>query len=81
MSKVELDGHPDLSAKQDSKSRAATEDIVAEMIVISDTISQGYMSFLFAEYTYAAVFIVLFSVFLAFFTGVLASTGQGLTLR
>jgi len=67
---VKIDGHPDLLANQDSKAKTAAADIVAEMIKISTTIQEGAMSFLFAEYTYMAVYIVLFSIFLVFFTGV-----------
>merc|ERR1719373_1344226 len=40
------------------------------MTKIAKTITDGAMSFLFAEYTYMAVYIVLFSMFLVFFTGV-----------
>ena len=64
VSRVKVDGHPALLAKQ-------TEDspkIVAEMIKISKTISEGAMSFLFAEYTYMAVYIVVFSMILFAFT-------------
>ena len=75
LSNEKLDGRPDLLAKQGSRAKAAAEDIVAEMIKISYMISQGAMSFLFAEYTYTAVYIVLFSVFLSFFMGVLTTIG------
>merc|ERR1719343_239956 len=67
---VKIDGHPDLLATQDSKAKTAAADIVAEMIKISKTIQEGAMSFLFAEYTYMAVYIVIFSGILVFFTGV-----------
>lgn len=70
VSGVKLDGHPDLLAKQDSKAQKAAADITAEMIKISKTIQEGAMSFLMAEYTYMAVYIVLFSIFLVYFTGV-----------
>jgi len=70
VSKVKIDGHPQLLALQDAKSAAKNKEIVAEMIKISDTISKGAMSFLIAEYTYMAVYIVLFGAFLVFFTGV-----------
>merc|ERR550532_2704856 len=69
VSRVKIDGHPDLLAQQDSKSQKAAKDIVADMIKISKTIQDGAMSFLFAEYTYMAAYIVLFSIFLYFFTG------------
>lgn len=65
-----IDGHPDLLANQDSGAQQSAQDIVSEMIKISKTISDGAMSFLKAEYTYMAVYIVLFSIFLVFFTGV-----------
>merc|ERR1719343_541727 len=65
VSKVKLDGHPDLLAKQDSKAAVNNKDILGEMVKIAKTIQDGAMSFLFAEYTYMAVYIVLF-----FFTGV-----------
>lgn len=68
--RVKINGHPELLAKQDSKAQKAAGDIVTEMVKISQTISDGAMSFLFAEYTYMAVYIVLFSIILVFFTGV-----------
>jgi len=67
---VKIDGHPDLLKNQDAKSQTASQDIVKEMIKIAATISDGAMSFLFAEYTYMAVYIVLFSAVLLHFTGV-----------
>jgi len=70
VSRVKLDGHPDLLAKQDSKSQRSAQDIVEEMKKIAKTIQDGAMSFLFAEYTYMAVYIVLFSIVLLWFTGV-----------
>jgi len=70
VSKVKLDGHPDLLAKQDSRAATSNKDIVNEMIKIAKTIQDGAMSFLFAEYTYMAVYIVLFSIVLIKFTGV-----------
>jgi len=70
VSKVKLDGHPDLLAKQDSQAASNNRSIVAEMIKIAKTIQDGAMSFLFAEYTYMAVYIVLFSIVLIKFTGV-----------
>ena len=75
LSNGKLDGRPDLLAKQGSRAEAAAEDIMAEMIKISYLILQGARSFLFAEYTYAAVYIVLFSVFPSFFMGVLTTIG------
>merc|ERR1719375_2068397 len=39
------------------------------MIQISTTIADGAMSFLFTEYAYMGVYVVAFSVFLYFFTG------------
>mmetsp|Transcript_8017 Transcript_8017/g.8815 ORF Transcript_8017/g.8815 Transcript_8017/m.8815 type:complete len:720 (+) Transcript_8017:116-2275(+) len=68
--KVKIDGHPEILANQDSKAKTAAADIVTEMIKISTTIQEGAMSFLFAEYTYMAIYIVLFSIILVFFTGV-----------
>jgi len=70
VSRVKLDGHPELLAKQDSKAQRNAQEIVAEMTKIAKTIQDGAMSFLFAEYLYMAVYIVLFSVILVFFTGV-----------
>jgi len=70
VSKVKLDGHPELLAKQDSKAQRNAQDIVSEMSKIARTIQDGAMSFLFAEYTYMAIYIVLFSIVLIFFTGV-----------
>jgi len=67
---VKVDGHPTLLAKQDASAQRKAGDIVEEMTKIAQTISDGAMSFLFAEYTYMAVFIVLFSVVLTSFTGV-----------
>jgi len=67
---VKLDGHPDLLANQDSKAKKGSADIVAEMTKIAATIQDGAMSFLFAEYAYMAGYIVIFSVILAYFTGV-----------
>jgi len=67
---VKLDGHPDLLAKQDSKANKSAAESLEEMKKISTTISEGAMSFLFAEYTYMAVYIVLFSMVLIGFTGV-----------
>jgi len=67
---VKLNGHPDLLARQDSKAQTSAQDILSEMIKIAKTIQDGAMSFLFAEYTYMAVYIVLFSCILAPFTGV-----------
>jgi len=67
---VKIDGQPDLLKNQDAKSQTAALDIVKEMTKIAATISDGAMSFLFAEYTYMAVYIVLFSAVLLHFTGV-----------
>jgi len=68
--RVKIDGHPDLLANQDSQAKKAASDIVIEMIKISKTIQDGAMSFLFAEYMYMAVYIVVFSVILLVLTGV-----------
>jgi len=70
VSRVNIDGHPELLAKQDSKSATQNQEIVAEMIKIASTIQKGAMSFLIAEYTYMAAYIVVFGAFLAVFTGV-----------
>lgn len=67
---VKLDGHPDLLKNQDSKAKKGAADIVAEMTKIAKIIEEGAMQFLFAEYTYMAVFIVLFSGILIWFTGI-----------
>jgi len=70
VSRVKIDGHPELLAKQDSKSATQNQEIVAEMIKIASTIQKGAMSFLIAEYTYMAAYIVVFGAFLAVFTGI-----------
>mmetsp|Transcript_74920 Transcript_74920/g.165752 ORF Transcript_74920/g.165752 Transcript_74920/m.165752 type:complete len:718 (+) Transcript_74920:87-2240(+) len=70
VSMVKIDGHPELLKTQDSKGAAQAKEIVVEMIKISTTIQEGAMSFLMAEYTYMAVYIVLFSIILFFFTGI-----------
>ena len=70
---IKLDGHPDLLKNQDSKAKKGTEDIVAEMTKIAKIIQDGTMSFLFAEYAYMAVYIVIFSGILIYFTGVPSS--------
>lgn len=67
---VKIDGHPELLANQDSQAQRASQDMVSMMIMISKTIQDGAMSFLFAEYTYMAVYIVLFSIVLVLLTGV-----------
>merc|ERR1719343_1466020 len=69
VSNVKIDGHPSLLAKQDSKAATQAKEIVEEMTKIAATISAGAMSFLFAEYLYMAVYIVIFSIILMFFTG------------
>merc|ERR1719221_854012 len=48
----------------------SNKDIVSEMVKIAKTIQDGAMSFLFAEYTYMAGYIVIFSAILIYFTGV-----------
>jgi len=70
VSQVKIDGHPELLKTQDAKAATQAKEIVELMIKISTTIQDGAMSFLFAEYTYMAVYIVLFSIILFFFTGV-----------
>jgi inorganic pyrophosphatase len=67
---VKIDGHPDLLKTQDSKSQMASQDIVKNMIHISGIIQEGATAFLWAEYKYMFVYIVLFSIFLVWFTGV-----------
>jgi len=69
VSRVKIDGHPDLLAKQDSQAVQSAQGMVSEMTKIAKTIQEGAMSFLFAEYSYMAVYIVLFSVVLILFTG------------
>jgi inorganic pyrophosphatase len=66
---VKIDGHPDLLKAQDSKGQMASQDIVKNMIHISGIIQEGATAFLWAEYKYMAVYIVLFGIFLYFFTG------------
>jgi len=67
---VDINGHPELLKNQDAKAEKASQDIVAEMIKIAKTIQDGAMSFLFAEYLYMAVYIVIFSVILVIFTSI-----------
>jgi inorganic pyrophosphatase len=64
---VKIDGHPDLLAKQDSQTATQTREIVEQMKKIAKTIQDGANSFLFAEYVYMAVYIVLFSAVLLVF--------------
>merc|ERR1719215_1299350 len=71
--RVKINGHPDLLLKQDAKAQQTATDAVKEMQNIGKTIRDGAMSFLFAEYTYMAVYIVFFSAILIWFTG-LATT-------
>jgi len=66
---VKIDGHPDLLKTADSQAQTANANIVKNMIHISDLISTGANAFLFAEYKYMAVYIVLFGAFLLWFTG------------
>jgi inorganic pyrophosphatase len=68
VSKVEINGHPDLLAKQDSLAQKSSLECVEQMTKISKTIQDGAMSFLFAEYMYMAVYVVLFSIILFFAT-------------
>eukprot|EP00933_Yihiella_yeosuensis_P066428 TRINITY_DN706_c0_g2_i2.p1 TRINITY_DN706_c0_g2~~TRINITY_DN706_c0_g2_i2.p1 ORF type:complete len:717 (+),score=179.03 TRINITY_DN706_c0_g2_i2:66-2216(+) len=63
---VKIDGHPGLLAKDDPKNK----EIIELMTKIAKTISDGAMSFLFAEYTYMAAYIVVFSMILVAATGV-----------
>jgi len=67
---VKIDGHPDLLVNQDCKAKQANDDIVKSMIEISGTIADGAISFLKAEYTYMAVYVVIFSAILVYFTSV-----------
>merc|ERR1719321_2132813 len=48
----------------------ASQDIVKNMIHISTIIQEGATAFLWAEYKYMFVYVVLFSVFLVWFTGI-----------
>lgn len=70
VSKVKLDGHPKLLKTQDIRAQRNAQEIVNEMASIVKMVQDGTMSFLFAEYTVMAVYIVLFSEVLIFFTGV-----------
>jgi len=68
--KVKIDGHPDLLRNQDSKGKGmGTEDIVKNMIHISGIIQEGATAFLWAEYKYMGVYIILFGAFLEWFCG------------
>jgi len=70
VSKVQIDGHPNLKDPlMTSMNESDKKEIVKQMIVIAQTISDGAMSFLFTEYIYMAVYLVLFSFVLMFFTG------------
>jgi len=69
VSKVQIDGHPNLKDPlMTSMSESDKKQIVAQMIVIAQTISDGAMSFLFTEYIYMAVYMFFFSFVLMFFT-------------
>merc|ERR1712176_1679158 len=67
---MKIDGHPGVLAKNDSQKEKGNAEILETMIKVSSKIQEGAYTFLFAEYTYMAIYIVLFSVFLVFFTGV-----------
>merc|ERR1712176_230568 len=67
---MKIDGHPGVLAKNDSQKEKGNAEILETMIKVSSKIQEGAYTFLFAEYTYMAVYIVLFSIFLVFFTGV-----------
>jgi len=69
---VKLDGHVNskLEPLMDQLPAGQTrESTVKEMIRLSDIIAEGAMSFLFTEYLYMAVYIVVFSVILMVLTG------------
>jgi len=67
---VKINGHPELLKTQDSKSQMATEDIVKTMNHLAGIIQDGATAFLWAEYKYMLVYVVLFGAFLTWFTGV-----------
>jgi len=69
VARVRADGHPRMIANPGSMAQTAARGNVPEMIRVSTTIQQGAISFLMAEYTYMAVYIVLFSIVLAFSAG------------
>eukprot|EP00929_Paragymnodinium_shiwhaense_P096719 TRINITY_DN5840_c1_g1_i1.p1 TRINITY_DN5840_c1_g1~~TRINITY_DN5840_c1_g1_i1.p1 ORF type:complete len:735 (-),score=138.58 TRINITY_DN5840_c1_g1_i1:198-2402(-) len=64
---VQVDGHPGCLELQDSQAARSTAEIVEDMKHICSLIHAGAYQFLFAEYGYMTVYIVLFSfVLLAF---------------
>jgi inorganic pyrophosphatase len=69
---VKLDGHPNkiLVGDGDSAKNAACLD---QMVKISKVIQEGAMTFLFAEYTYMAIFVILFGALLYYLTGALTT--------
>merc|ERR1740133_75420 len=69
VAKIKIDGHPASLVGARSDEQAANKKRVDKMIEISGIISKGAMSFLKAEYTYMAVYVVVFSVILYFFIG------------
>jgi inorganic pyrophosphatase len=70
VSKVQINGHPDLKDPLVGNMGASEKaEIVSQMKQISATIAEGAMSFLFTEYLYMGVYVVVFSGILLFFTG------------
>jgi inorganic pyrophosphatase len=70
VARVKIDGHPDLLATQDSQAKTSAMDCVKQMTTVAKTIQDGAMSFLFAEYLYMAVYVVIFSIILVVVTDI-----------
>ena len=66
VSKVKLDGHPDFLTTQDSKAAKSNADILVEMTKIAQTIQDGAMSFLTAEYTYMSEYTCMVAYLIVF---------------
>eukprot|EP00929_Paragymnodinium_shiwhaense_P063222 TRINITY_DN315_c0_g2_i1.p1 TRINITY_DN315_c0_g2~~TRINITY_DN315_c0_g2_i1.p1 ORF type:complete len:728 (-),score=203.49 TRINITY_DN315_c0_g2_i1:182-2365(-) len=64
---VKIDGHPGKLAQNDAQSQKSNQEMVNTMTKIAKIIQDGARQFLFAEYAYMAVYIVLFSIVLMLF--------------
>jgi len=75
---VKIDGHPGKLKTGDELAQTSTAEMVSQMTKIAKIIQDGARQFLFAEYAYMAVYIVLFSiVLLCFMPG---QVGQATTI-
>merc|ERR1719409_1940999 len=64
---IQIDGHPGKLKTGDSQASKSTQEMVLQMEKIAKIIQDGARQFLFAEYGYMAVYIVLFSLVLMCF--------------